>query len=81
MTFSECVDRNAEFQESRQLRRDMAFNMGSDARIAGHPLRSCELDHPEERSLWKEGWFHVHWNWGRGANRRWEVMSLPEGNP
>jgi ribosome modulation factor len=57
----------------------MAFNAGSDARIAGQPITACPYDATgrvnQERELWKAGWRSVHREWGLDA--KWPVRALP----
>lgn len=52
-----------------------AFNLGSDARIAGHPY--CPYaEYTMLASYWQAGYFHADKFWGVDA--KWEVMPLPE---
>ena len=55
-----------------------AFNLGSDARIAGLPLTACPYPSAVEAKAWRSGFHDAedHWgdkDWVRG---RWHVRPL-----
>jgi ribosome modulation factor len=57
----------------------LAFNRGSDARLAGLPLSMCDYSGSTEQSevlAWKDGWRNVDSYWGTGVNGRWYVEPL-----
>ncbi len=58
-------------------RYQLAFNMGSQARIDGLSLLCCPPGRANclEQRAWKDGHTHVSLNWGRYA--RWFVRPLP----
>ena len=60
----------------RTRRRARAFGAGSDARIAGLPLRACPYRDDFLGSAWRLGWWDVHRLWARDA--LWPHMDLPE---
>jgi hypothetical protein len=52
-----------------------AFNLGSDARLAGFPRTSNPFGKTDKLEwYWESGWSHVHKYWGRDA--RWLVRRL-----
>jgi hypothetical protein len=42
-----------------------AFNLGSDARLAGLPLAANPYQEPELHDCWWRGWQHVAKHWPR----------------
>lgn len=53
-----------------------AFNAGSDARIAGLPVRACPfIGAGHEATYWRAGYDDVSDHWGHWA--RWPVKRLP----
>jgi ribosome modulation factor len=58
------------------VRRALAFNRGSDARLAGLPPSACPYGLGEQGYLlWVQGWRDVDRFWGEDA--RWPCPGLP----
>lgn len=55
---------------------DVAFNQGSDARLAGESRLSNPYSHEFLMQEWERGWNDVDRFWGFWA--RWPVLKLPE---
>jgi ribosome modulation factor len=54
-----------------------AFNMGSDARLAGKSMdRNPYVERSHSWKYWNMGWRDVNKNWGAWA--KWPVKNLPE---
>lgn len=75
------IANTAAFEPAReQSETVVAFNQGSDARLAGLPVKVNPFDHSTEWSVnraWREGWQHVHKEWGAGVRGRWPFRVLP----
>ena len=54
--------------------RARAFNLGSDARLAGVPFTACESP-CELKAMWQDGWLDVHRFWGHWSKT--PVKRLP----
>ena len=55
-----------------------AFNQGSDARIAGVPLKENRYEPATlTRDYWKKGWCHANEHWGTGCKRNRPARELP----
>jgi ribosome modulation factor len=54
----------------------IAFNRGSDARLAGRSTRANPYADAALGRQWLEGWHNVDWGWGRDA--KWPVAPLPD---
>lgn len=57
--------------------KDRAFNLGCQARLDGQSSIHCPYSTDERglRTLWQEGWKHIHTQWGTDAQGR--VRQLP----
>ena len=56
----------------------LAFNAGSDARLAGRSINANPHDSVTDASVyaaWRRGYIHVNTSWGLGA--KWPVRPLP----
>lgn len=56
--------------------KDMLFNEGCDARLAGLPYRDCPYSNPVDAMYWKAGWKDVNERWG--ADAKWPYQKLAE---
>lgn len=53
-----------------------AFNLGSDARLAGVPLSDNDYssDQKDEYQSWRRGWNDVHYFWGHDSKRLYRPL-------
>ncbi len=59
----------------------VAFNRGSDDRIAGLSLSACPYDatlQDNECTSWRRGWRNANRWWADDVGGRWPVRELPE---
>jgi hypothetical protein len=64
------------------LQAGIPFNRGSDARLAGVPLKANPYLGASAVD-WRRGWMHVDKEWGADARKHRQVVRLPvvEGCP
>lgn len=60
------------------LQRQEAFNIGSDARIAGYGPDACPYFSGVMSDAWIDGWSDVDRCWGKYVKGRWGVTPLPK---
>lgn len=56
----------------------MAFNLGSDARLAGKSVMDNPFICTDFANSWVTGWRHVNTSWGKDA--KWKIRPLPPVN-